>query len=206
MADDARAPQPTVEDALAGRVETRRGGGRSRWPRRCVSSGRCTRPSPRRPPPRWTPRCACCRARRTAPGCGLVGLAPEDDLKAVPGEGRRDPGKQVAGVDLEPPRRVGLQRGRTRRGGHADGGLNQGSHHAATTVGAAHEEARNRPHRQIIRWLQLPGARQPGQLGARGQLAPPDRPLAVKGKQARRRPDAASSRRSRLLSARGRSW
>ena len=27
MADDARAPQPTVEDALAGRVETRRGGG-----------------------------------------------------------------------------------------------------------------------------------------------------------------------------------
>jgi len=46
--------------------------------------------------------------------------------------------------------RVGLERGRASRGGHVDGGLDQGRHHTAAKVGRTHEEARDRPHRQVI--------------------------------------------------------
>jgi hypothetical protein len=56
-----------------------------------------------------------------------VGLAPEDDLEAVPGEGRCDPGKNVASVTWHRGvHRVGLQGGRAACGGHFGGGLDQG--------------------------------------------------------------------------------
>jgi hypothetical protein len=64
-----------------------------------------------------------------------VGPAPEDDLKAVHGEGRRDPGKQVAGMTCHcGVHRVGLQRGRARR---STGSTTPAGHRSAAGTGRA---------------------------------------------------------------------
>ncbi len=106
-----------------------------------------------------------------------VGLVPGNDLEAVPGEGGRDPGKQVAGMPWH--RRVyraSLQRGGASRGCRLDSGFDQRCHHSTATVGRPHEKAGKRPHRQVIWRRHVPGTRQPSQFRARGQRAPSDRP------------------------------
>ena len=64
-----------------------------------------------------------------------VRLAPGHDLKAVPGEGRRDPGEQVAGMRRHGcVDRIGLQGRGARRGRRRQGSLDQGVHDAKAAV------------------------------------------------------------------------
>ena len=72
-----------------------------------------------------------------------AGLAPGGDLEAVPGEGRRDPGKQGAGMTRHGGvHRAGLQRGRASRGGQRRPGSRlpsprgDGRHGARTSTGS----------------------------------------------------------------------
>src|SRR5215472_11598158 len=118
-----------------------------------------------------------------------VWFAPGHDPEAVPGEGRRRAGEQVAGVARH--RRVHGVSLDGRGAGHGNdrqSRLDERVYDALAPVRAPYVEARDRPYGQVIHWLQVPGVREPPQVRARGELAPADGGGAVEGEQAGRLP------------------
>jgi uncharacterized protein (TIGR00369 family) len=113
-----------------------------------------------------------------------VRAAARHHLESVLSEGRCDAGEQVPGVIRRGGvDRISLQRRSARRGCRMDRGIDQRTHHAAPAVRAAHVEAGERPHGQVVDRLEESGARQPSEFRTRSELAPADSRARIEGKQ-----------------------